>query len=132
MIRALTALRRSRSGATAAEFAMVLPLFLMFVFAFIGIGSVFWANAGLRHAVGEGARVATLFPRRDNNAIIAAIQANSFGLAGVMTTPNISSGTANSQDFVDITVTVRPRFDLFFIEVSPITFTESRRVYRPA
>ena len=44
----------------------------------------------------------------------------------------ISAGTANGQNFVDITVTVNPRFNLFFIEVEPITLTETRRVYRPA
>ena len=132
MIRALRSFARSRSGATAAEFALTLPLFLAFVFVFVGIGSVFWANAGLRNGVGEGARVATLFPRRTDAQISNAIRANSFGLRSVMTTPTITSGTANGQDFVDITVTVQPHFDLFFIEVEPITMSETRRVYRPA
>jgi Flp pilus assembly protein TadG len=131
MIQTLLRLARNRRGATAAEFSMVLPLFMMFVMAFIGVGSVFWANAGLRHGVGEGARVATLFPRRSAGQISTAIVRNSFGLGGVMTTPTITPGTANGQDFVDITVTVNPRFDLFFIEVEPITLTETRRVYRP-
>ena len=132
MIRALRSIARNRSGATAAEFAMTLPLFLAFVFVFFGIGAVFWANAGLRHAVGEGARMATLFPHRSNSQISTAIRANSFGLGRVMTNPMISAGTANGQNFVDITVTVNPRFNLFFIEVEPITMTETRRVYRPA
>ena len=132
MIRAFRQIARSRSGATAAEFALVLPLFMMFIFAFVGIGSVFWANAGLRHAVGEGARVATLFPRRDNATIISTIQNSSFGLNQLMGTPTITAGTANGQDFVDITVTVNPQFNLFFIAVEPITLTERRRAYRPA
>jgi hypothetical protein len=49
-----------------------------------------------------------------------------------MTAPTITPGAANDQDFVDITVTVDPQFDLFFIEVEPITLSETRRVYRPA
>ena len=132
MIRALRPLARSRSGATAAEFALTLPLFLAFTFVFFGVGALFWANAGLRNGVGEGARVATLFPRRSNTEIQNAVLANSFGLGSVMTTPTVTAGTANSQDFVDITVTVTPRFDLFIIEVEPITMSETRRVYRPA
>lgn len=131
MMRALRSFLRNRSGATAAEFALVLPMFLAFVFAFFGIGSVFWANAGLRHAVGEGARVATLFPRRDNATISNVIRNSSFGLGGIMTEPTITPGTANGQDFVDITVTVNPQIDLFFIEVEPITLSETRRAYRP-
>jgi Flp pilus assembly protein TadG len=132
MIRVLRSVARNRSGATAAEFALTLPLFLAFVFVFFGIGAVLWANAGLRNGVGEGARVATLFPRRNNTQISTAIRANSFGLGNVMISPTITPGAANGQDFVDITVTVNPQFDLFFIEVEPITLSETRRVYRPA
>mgnify|MGYP007031622935 FL=1 len=76
--------------------------------------------------------MATLFPRRNNTQISTAIRANSFGLGNVMTAPTITPGAANGQDFVDITVTVDPQFDLFFIEVEPITLSETRRVYRPA
>jgi Flp pilus assembly protein TadG len=131
MMRFLLRLARDRRGATAAEFSLVLPMFMMFVFAFFGLGAVFWANAGLRNAVGEGARVATLFPRRDNATIISTIQNSSFGLGNWMGAPSLTAGTANGQDFVDITVTVNPRFKLLFINVQPITFTERRRVYRP-
>lgn len=131
MIGSLHRIARNRSGATAAEFALTLPLFLAFVFVFFGIGAVYWANAGLRNAVGEGARVATLFPRRDNAAISNAVLAGSFGLGNAMRDPTITPGTANGQDFVDISVTVSPRFDLFFIDVEPITLTETRRAYRP-
>ena len=63
---------------------------------------------------------------------LSQIRANSFGLGSVMTAPTITPGAANGQDFVDITVTVNPQFDLFFIEVEPITLSETRRVYRPA
>jgi Flp pilus assembly protein TadG len=132
MIRALTRLSRSRSGATAAEFTLVLPLFLMFVFAFFSIGGIYWANAGLTHGIGEGARVATLFPRRSNAEIQAAIQNNSFGVGSIMSMPTITAGTANAQDFVDIQATVSPEFDLLFIDVAPVTITERRRAYRPA
>lgn len=131
MIGPLRQIARNRSGAIAAEFALVLPLLMAFVFVFIGIGSVFFANAGLRHGVGEGARIATLFPRRSNATIVNAIQSNSFGLGSMMSTPVITPGTANGQDFVDIAVTVNPQFNLYFIDVQPITLTERRRVYRP-
>jgi Flp pilus assembly protein TadG len=123
-------LLRNRSGATAAEFSLVLPMFMMFVMAFVGIGAVFSANAGLRHGVGEGARVATLFPRQNNAQIIAAMQNNALGLGDAIGTPTITPGTANGQDYVDITATVNPSINLFFIEVAPITLTETRRAYR--
>ncbi|WP_156254284.1 TadE/TadG family type IV pilus assembly protein [Sandarakinorhabdus oryzae] len=132
MIRLLRHFARNRSGATAAEFSLVVPVFLAFVMVFFGIGFVFWANAGLRNAVGEGARVATLFPLRDDTTIINTIKSNSFGLNGMMGTPTLTTGTANGQAYVDITVTANPRFNLYFFTVSPITLTEQRRVYRPS
>jgi Flp pilus assembly protein TadG len=132
MIRALRLFLRDRRGASAAEFALVLPLFMMFVLGIIGFGMVFWANAGLRNAVGEGARVATLFPRRSNAEIATAVRNNAFGLGNEIGAPSILAGTANGQDFVEITATISPTLNLFLIEARPLTFTERRRVYRPA
>lgn len=123
---------RDRSGAVAAEFSLVLPVFLLLIFSFIGIGQLFWANAGLNHAVGEGARVATLFPRRTNAQITAAIQNNAFGIkAADMTAPVYTTGTSNGQDWIEVTVTYNPRFFLFFKDVTPVTLRETRRAYRP-
>src|SRR3546814_14373946 len=42
MMRLLTRLARSSSGATAAEFAMVLPLLLMFLLGIIDVGRLMW------------------------------------------------------------------------------------------
>jgi Flp pilus assembly protein TadG len=51
-------LRRSKSGTTAVEFAIVLPLFLAFVMGVIEFGRVFWVQASLQHAVEQTARTA--------------------------------------------------------------------------
>ncbi|WP_310498109.1 pilus assembly protein [Sandarakinorhabdus sp.] len=124
---------RDRRGAAAAEFSLVLPVFLLLTFSFIGVGQLFWANAGINHAVGEGARVATLFPRRTNAQITTVILANTFGMkAADITGPTYVTGTTNSQDWVEITVSYNPRYFLFFKSVTPVTLRETRRAYRPA
>jgi hypothetical protein len=58
-----TALERSSSpgrGQALVEFAVVLPLFLLMLFAVIDIGRVIWANDNLANAAREGARWASV------------------------------------------------------------------------
>jgi len=51
---------RSRSGATMAEFALVLPVFLLFVFGLIDGGRMMWEVNRLEKATQVGARVAVV------------------------------------------------------------------------
>jgi Flp pilus assembly protein TadG len=54
--RNLRSLARATAGATAVEFAMVLPMFLMLVFGGIEFGRVLWARQALQEAAIAGAR----------------------------------------------------------------------------
>ncbi len=51
--------RRSR-GQGVAEFALVIPLFLVMLFGIIDLGRVIWANDALANAAREGARYASV------------------------------------------------------------------------
>lgn len=126
-------LSRNRRGATAAEFALTLPIWLVLIFAVLNIGRFYWARAGLHNGLGEAARVATLWPLRDQAAITAAFNDRTFGLTGSEApTLSYATGTANGQNFIDITVTYNPQFYLLFVPVQPITLTYSRRAFRPS
>lgn len=134
MMRALARrLRGDRRGATAAEFALALPIWLMMIFAVINLGVFYFARAGLQNGLGEAARTATLWPLRDNDAITAAFNDRVFGLIS-NNTPTLSyaTGTSNGQSYIDITVSYNPDFYLLFIPVQPITMTYGRRAYRPS
>jgi Flp pilus assembly protein TadG len=50
--------RRPSCGQALVEFALVIPIFLVLLFAMIDIGRVIWANDALSNAVREGARYA--------------------------------------------------------------------------
>jgi Flp pilus assembly protein TadG len=53
--------RRERSvGQSVAEFALVLPVFLMMVFAVLDMGRVVWGTVELNNAAREGARYASV------------------------------------------------------------------------
>lgn len=60
MFRLLRRLRRGEEGSTVIEFAMVLPVLVLFFFGIIEFGRFMWAENSLRHAVQEGARCAAL------------------------------------------------------------------------
>src|SRR3546814_5718143 len=60
MMRLLTRLARSSSGATAAEFAMVLPLLLIFLLGIIDVGRLMWTWNRAEKATQMGVRFAVV------------------------------------------------------------------------
>lgn len=51
---------RDKGGASAIEFAILLPVFLPMIFAIIQFGEAFWTQTALQHAVEMAARCATI------------------------------------------------------------------------
>ena len=60
MMRCLSSFRASQSGASAAEFALVLPLMLLFLLGIIDVGRYAWAFNKMEKAVQIGARAAVV------------------------------------------------------------------------
>ncbi|MDQ3040584.1 MAG: pilus assembly protein [Pseudomonadota bacterium] len=127
----LTKLRRDEQGVAAMEMAFALPVLLLFVFGIFQIGVILQANAGMQHALGEGARLATLYPKRTDAVIVAKMDDSEFGMSvGTFNTPTIStpatSVCANCRD-LQVTYTVTPNF--VFFTAPQITLTRNKRVY---
>ena len=59
MKKLVPALRDDR-GAAVIEIAIALPVLVLFVWGIFQIGIAFQASAGMQHALGEGARLATI------------------------------------------------------------------------
>ena len=117
-------------GSATAEFAMALPVFILFLVGIGQLGIVFAANAGLQQAVGEGARYATLYPRPDDTAIAARIQRAAFALnGGEVDAPVLTHGRSNGVPYVDIALTYRPRLNFVFFPGPEISLSRSRRAY---
>lgn len=132
MTACLSCLRQDRRGATAAEFALTVPLMILILMAFVQVGMYLHANAGLQNALGEGARVATLWPRRSPAEIADTIRASGFGLDPErFDEPQLTFGNAGGQDFVDIRVSYTPRMNFLFFDVPGVTLTHERRAYLP-
>lgn len=51
---------RDERGAAVIEIAFALPTVILFIWGIFQLGIIFQANAGMQHALGEGARLATI------------------------------------------------------------------------
>ena len=59
-LRHLRRLWTDRSGASALEFGLLLPLFVPLVLGIMQVGQMFWTQTALQHAVEMAARCATI------------------------------------------------------------------------
>jgi hypothetical protein len=124
-------LYRDDRGAAAIEMAFAVPILAFFLWGIFQIGVMFQASAGMQHALGEGARYATLWPTPSDTAIRDRISNTVFGVGvGEFGTPDVA--TPDEDDCthcrdLQVTFTMTPNFLLF--EGPEFTITRSKRVY---
>ena len=121
-----TLLRRNERGAAAIEFAIAVPILVLFIYGIFRLGLLFEANAGMQHALGEGARYATIYPTPTNTQIQAKMNAKLFGNGyGTFTVAAPVNGTG----FKTLTVTYTTPMDFLLVPGPTVTITRSKKVY---
>jgi Flp pilus assembly protein TadG len=124
--------RLDRKGSVVVEYALTVPVLLALLFGTIQAGILFIAVAGLKHAVGEAARTATLWPPRTDQQLTQAVRDKAFGINPANLTVNtVARGEARGTPFVDISASYTVPMDFFVIRLPAVTFEERRRVYVP-
>jgi Flp pilus assembly protein TadG len=135
-MRRLSQLLRERRGSAAVEFAFALPVLIVMIWGMFQIGILFQANAGMQHALGEGARYATLCTNitatgcsaPTDAQIQSKITAAQFGLGnGTWTTPTIESDTTTNSKTITVSFEQPTSFLLF--DGPTVTLTQSKVVY---
>jgi len=136
MMRFLSKLKHDARGISAVEFALIAPVLLTFLVGLAQLGTLYVANTGLKSAVGEGARFATIWPRPTNDEIIARITDRRFGLDPTyITAPTVTPATTaeraanEGRNFLDIQMSYEVRLNFIFFATSPFTITERRRAF---
>ncbi len=130
-------LRCDERGAAALEMALALPVLVTMIYGIFTLGQVFQAQAGMQHALGEGARYGTLclsisssgctLPTDDQ--IKTKVNSKLFGMAsGTFDTPTVDSTTAAS-GYKTVTVTYHQTMNFLFFTGPTVTLTRSKRVY---
>ena len=123
---------RNESGVATVEMAFALPVLILFIYGIFQIGMIMAASAGMQHALGEGARQATIYPYPSDATVKTTIQNKVFGLyLGDYTVADPAdvtnaSGTKIAKD-LQVTYTVTPNF--LFFSAPPVTLVRTKRVY---
>jgi Flp pilus assembly protein TadG len=121
---------RDDRGVSTVEVALTLPILVTFFYGIFQLGAIMAADAGMQHGLGEGARMATLFPTPANDDIKAKITATTFSVkVGTFSDPTIvdTNDATGRYRTMSITYTVTPNF--LFFNGPVITMTRSKRVY---
>lgn len=127
-------------GGAMVETAFALPIFLMMIWGITQFGLAVYANNGIQHALGDGARYATLCVspsvttgcrRPSNKQIIDRIKERRFSSTyGTFSEPTVTSGpTTATVPYVDLQVSYSMPTSLIFINGPTMTFVRTKRVY---
>ena len=129
-MRLLRTLRRDERGAAVIETAFALPALIIMVWAVVQLGLVFRAMSGIQHALGEGARLATLYPQPSDDAIHDKIEDVVYGIGpGTFTIEEPVPGTENGSAYLDLEVSYTQKTDMLFLPGPTITVSRSKRVW---
>jgi hypothetical protein len=124
-------LRRDDKGAAVIELAFALPILIMLIWMVVQLGLVLRAMAGIQHALGEGARLATIWPVPGTDAIKDKMNDAVYGIGpGDFDIPEPVAGKAVGSDYLDLEVTYSQPTDLLIIPGPTISVSRSKRVWR--
>lgn len=122
-------IKRDERGLATIEMAFALPILLLFIYGIFQVGMIMAASAGMQHALGEGARLATIYPTPTDTAIKTQINNKLFGAyVGQFTVADpVADVTGKSYKDLSVTYTVTPNY--LFFTAPDITLVRSKRVY---
>lgn len=127
-------LLRDERGAEAVEFALAVPVIITMIWGIFQVGMLYEANAGMQHALGEGARFATLCTNMtangctapSNSSIKARMTSRLFGQGkGQFTVPDPVDGAG----FKTLTVRYSTPMDFLFFPGPRVNITRSKKAY---
>lgn len=135
---ALRRLRDNERGAAAIEFAIAVPVLVLFIWGIFQVALLFQAQAGMKHALGEAARYATvcLNPTAagctspTEEQLTQVVTSKKFGVGnGTWGTPQYAWDAAART--VTISVNYSQPTDFLFFAGPTVNLNASKLVYLP-
>lgn len=124
-------LRRDERGAAVIEMAFALPALIVLIWAIVQLGMMFRAISGIQHSLGEGARLATIWPQPTDDAIEARMEEVVYGIEpGTFTIHPPESGLSDAGEaYLDLKVTYTQPTNLLLLPGPTITLSREKRVW---
>lgn len=126
----LRKIRRNEKGAAVIEMAFALPVLIVLMWMIVQLGLVFRAMSGIQHGLGEGSRMATLYPKPTETAIQTKISDAVYGIGpGSFTIATPTAGTQDGANYLDLRVTYTQATDMLLFPGPTISVSRSKRVW---
>lgn len=122
----IRAFLRDRCGATAVEFGIALPVFLLFTIGLIEFSRILWTNNALQLAADEAGRYAIANPTATTDQIQTYATGKLVSVDPTQVTITVTLETAGGVNFV--TVTTATPLTTPFLPIAGITLTGRSRV----
>jgi hypothetical protein len=125
-------LRRDDKGVAAIETAFALPVLVVMIYIFVQLAQVYRALAGIQQALGEGARMATLWPRPEPGDVKDKIESSVYGIGPGdfdVPTPVLENDGTKIGNYYDLTVTYTQPTNLIFFPGPDIHVSRTKRVW---
>ena len=121
-------LLRSDGGAAAIEMALALPILILFIWMMVQLGLVFRATSGIQHALGEGSRLATVWPAPTAADVKARVEESVYGIGpGEFTVPDPVPACAGA--CIEVTVEYEQETDMLLFPGPTIEVSRTKRVW---
>ena len=123
---------RNEDGAAVIEMAFALPILITLIWMIVQFGLVFRAMSGIQHALGEGARSATLWSEEGVNVddVKQKMTDAVYGIGpGEVVIEEPEPGTADGSEYYDLVVRYTQPTDLLIFPGPTITVSRSKRVW---
>ena len=124
-------LSRDESGAAVIEMAFALPALVILIWGIVQLGMAFRAISGIQHALGEGARLATIWPQPTDDAIEARMEEVVYGIEpGTFTIHPPDAGLSPAGEaYLDLKVSYTQPTNLLLLPGPTISVERSKRVW---
>ena len=122
---------KNERGAAVIEMAFALPALVVLIWGIVQLGLMFRAMAGIQHSLGEGARLATIWPQPTDDAIETRMEEVVYGIEpGTFTIHPPEPGlTAAGEAYLDLKVSYTQPTNLLLLPGPTIEVERSKRVW---
>ena len=124
-------LSRDDRGAAVIEMAFALPALIVLIWMIVQLGFMFRAISGIQHSLGEGARLATIWPQPTDDAIEAKMEEVVYGIEpGTFTIHPPDAGLSDAgEPYLDLKVSYTQETNLLLLPGPTISVEREKRVW---